>query len=174
MTFSTKIHAHLEIPKPARKRLNDLTAEVHIHYQDGTSLLFRAAHTGSRDNMTVHTAHTTAIQVAPECLTARCFLMGKCFSMRHQLILRKLLQNFSKLKAAKFYNQKRITSIYKTCKRQKLVCVGVCVCFVCMYVCEDVYVTFKTSYKHKTRPRNNWCAPHRSAARGAFICLYST
>ena len=53
---------------------------------------------------------------------------------------------------------------------------GVCVSvlYVCMFVCEDVYVTFKTSYKHKTRPRNNWCAPHRSAARGAFICLYST
>ena len=68
--------------------------------------------------------------------TARCFLMGKICSMRHQLILRKLLQNFSKLKAVKFYNQKRITSIYKTYKRQKLVCVGrVCVCFVCMYVC---------------------------------------
>ena len=54
----------------------------------------------------------------------------------------------------------------------------VCVClfcmYVCMFVCEDVYVTFKTSYKHKTRPRNIWCAPHRSAARGAFICLYST
>ena len=52
------------------------------------------------------------------------------------------------------------------------VCVSVL--YVCMFVCDDVYVTFKTSYKHKTRPRNNWCAPHRSAARGAFICLYST
>ena len=75
-----------------------------------------------------------------------------------------------------FYNKKRITSIYKTYKRQKLVCVGVCVSvlYVRMFVCEDVYVTFETSYKHKTRPRNNWCAPHRSAARGAFICLNST
>ena len=122
----TKIHAHLEIPKHACTRLNDLTAEVHIHYQDGTSLLFRAAHTGSRDNITVHTAHTTATSGA-WMSTASCLLMGKFCSMRHQLILRKLLQNLSELKAVKFYNQKRITSIYKTYKRQKLC--------GCMYVC---------------------------------------
>ena len=124
----------------------------------------------------VHTVHTTATSGA-RMSTARCLLMGKMFSMRHQLILRKFLENFSKLKAIKFYNKKKkkITSIYKTYKRQKLVCVGdTSVLHVCMFVCEDVYVTFKTSYKHKTQPRNIWCAPHRSAARGAFICLYST
>ena len=51
-----------------------------------------------------------------------------------------------------------------------------CVCLFCMYVCLFVrmFVWHLKPVTNTKRGPENWCAPHRSAARGAFICLYST
>ena len=71
--------------------------------------------------------------MAPGCLLHAAFSWENVFNATSTDFTR-LLQNFSKLKAVKFYNQKKNHFyLQNLCKRQNLVVV--CVCLFCMYVC---------------------------------------